>query len=176
MASVRQREVYGKHDRRRGARDVEWRMNRASARLAVVPLAALLLGACAGGTPKSTLPPVTPLMIPPAMAAQPELVGGAWHWQGPEGATAARDLYTIEFAPDGRLVVRADCNRGGGRYTLDAGNRLTLSGIATTKMGCPAGSLDTAYLRQLGEVEGYRFEGETLRLATRGGGTMRFAR
>jgi len=111
------------------------------------------------------------------MSAQPELVGNAWHWQGPEGGPGApRDAYTIEFTGDGRLLVRADCNRGAGRYATDAGGRLTLTAVATTKMGCPAGSLDTAFLRQLGEVEGYRFEGEALTLATRGGGAMRFTR
>ena len=138
-------------------------------------LCALLVAACGGGgASKPGLPPVTPIMLPPPMAAQPDLVGGAWHWQG--APAAPRDAYTIELAPDGRLIVRADCNRGAGRYVIDAGDRLTLSGIVTTKMACPAGSLDTAFLRQLGEVQSYRFEGEALHLATRGGGEMRFVR
>ena len=138
---------------------------------------AMLLPGCGGGAAsKVDLPPVTPIMLPPPMPAQPDLLGGAWHWEGPQGTGAGpRDLYTLEFAPDGRLLVRADCNRGAGRYLVEAGGRLTLSAIATTKMGCPEGSLDSAFLRQLGEVEGYRFEGETLRLTTRGG-AMRFVR
>ena len=145
-------------------------------------LAALLLGAlmtgCGGGSAsRPELPPVTPIMLPPPMVAQPDLVGGAWHWEGPSGGpVAARDLYTIQFTGEGRLIVRADCNRGAGRYALEAGGRVTLSGVATTKMACPAGSLDTAFLRQLGDVEGYRFEGESLRLSTRGGGVLRFVR
>jgi heat shock protein HslJ len=138
----------------------------------------LLLAACGGGgASKPELPPVTPIMMPPPMAAQPDLVGGAWHWQGPVGGPSApRDTYTLEFTGDGRLVVRADCNRGAGRYVIAGSDRLTLSAIATTKMGCPPGSLDTAFLRDLAEVESYRFEGEALRLATRGGGAMRFVR
>ena len=141
-------------------------------------LAALLVAGCGGGSAsKPELPPVTPIMMPPPMAAQPDLAGGAWHWEGPVGGPGApRDLYSVEFGQDGRLAVRADCNRGAGRYVVEGGGRLTLSGIATTKMACPAGSLDTVFLRQLGEVEGYRFEGEALRLVTRSGGAMRFVR
>ena len=145
--------------------------------LAVVTLA-LLVGACSGGAPKTALPPVTPIMIPPplAPASSAELAGAPWHWQGPEGNPVARDLYTLELTADGRALVRADCNRGGGRYLQEAGGRLTLTPIATTKMGCPAGSLDTVFLRQLGEVEGYRLDADALRLTLRGGGAMRFTR
>jgi heat shock protein HslJ len=135
--------------------------------------------ACAESAPKRALPPVTPIMIPPPMpvATSQDLRGVAWHWQGPAGGPPApRDLYTLEFAADGRALVRADCNRGSGRYTVEANGRLSLTPIATTKMGCPAGSLDTAYLRALALVEGYRIEGEGLSLALRGGGAMRFVR
>jgi heat shock protein HslJ len=112
------------------------------------------------------------------MAATPQqdLTGEPWHWLGPDGGPLPpRDLYTLELTADGRALVRADCNRGGGRYTRD-GERLALTPMATTKMGCPAGSLDTVFLRQLGEVERYRFEGDALLLERRGGGAMRFAR
>jgi heat shock protein HslJ len=137
-------------------------------------LAAALLGACS--TPsKPTLPPVTPIMIPPAMSAQQDPAGGGWHWVA--GAAAAGGLYTIEFSNDGRVLVRADCNRGGGRYTLGPDDTITLSALATTKVACPAGSLDTDFLRQLGEVQRYRFEGDALVLLLRaGGGTLRFSR
>jgi heat shock protein HslJ len=136
------------------------------------------VAACAESPPKTALPPVTPIMIPPPMpAAAQDLGGAAWHWQGPEGGPpVSRDLYTIEFAADGRALVRADCNRGSGRYTVEASGRLVLAPIATTKMGCPAGSLDTAYLRDLARVESYRVEGGGLILALRDGGAMRFVR
>ena len=118
-------------------------------------------------------------MIPPAIpaAAAPELGGGTWHWLGVDGSgSVPRDRYTLDFMPDGRLVLLADCNRGSARYAQDAGGRLALTPVAATKMGCPAGSQDTVFLRQLGEVEGYRLDADGLRLQLRGGGSMRFAR
>jgi heat shock protein HslJ len=142
-------------------------------------LAVTALVACsASPAPRAAaLPPVTPIMIPPPMtAADAAALGGpAWQWQAPQSGTPA-DHYTLQFMDDGRVVVRADCNRGGGRYTADANGTLTLTPIALTKMGCPAGSLDTAFVRDLREVTGYRFEAETLRLALRSGGSMTFRR
>jgi len=137
----------------------------------------LLLAACAPAPPKAALPPVTPIMIPPAMPAAQDLTGGTWHWEGPQGgAPVPRERYTLEFTGDGRVIVLADCNRGSSRYTQEAGGRLTLTPIASTKMACPDGSQDATFLRQLGTVEGFGFEGAALRLALRGGGTMRFVR
>ena len=45
--------------------------------------------------------------------------------------------------PDGRVQLRADCNRGGARYDAGAGRTLTFSPAAITKMGCPPGSQGT---------------------------------
>jgi heat shock protein HslJ len=141
-------------------------------------LLALALCGCSGTVSRSgNLPPVTPIMIPPAMAtaASDELAGVVWRWL-PAGASEASDRYTLEFMPDGRLQVRADCNRGAGRYTADPDGRLTLAAIALTKTGCGAGSLDAQFARELSEVERYRVEGGTLRLVTRGGGVITLRR
>ena len=120
------------------------------------------------------MPPVTPIMVPPPIAsADPaDLTGAAWRWEGAGGAGA----YTVEFMPDGRVLVQADCNRGAGRYTQDAAGRLALTAVATTKMGCPAGSQDALFLRQLADVQGYRLNGNVLELQLRAGGSMRLAR
>src|SRR5689334_20704416 len=112
-------------------------------RALLAALLALALCACSGAPSRSgTLPPVTPIMIPPVMAATAtdELAGGVWRWL-PAGTSDASDRYTLEFMPDGRVQVRADCNRGAGRYTADPDGRLTLASIALTKIGCGAGSL-----------------------------------
>ena len=116
-------------------------------------------------------------MIPPAMAAsaQDDLTGGAWRWQAAATAEAS-DRYTIEFMPDGRVQVRADCNRGAGRYTVEPDGRMSLTQIALTKMGCGAGSLDAQFARQLGDVERYRVERDGLQLMLRGGGTVTLRR
>ena len=145
----------------------------------------LLLMACsAPGTQAPALPPVTPIMVPPAIAADGTgaLAGQAWAWQGTrlaDGSTVAVDAperYTIEFMPGGRVQLRADCNRGNAGYTSGANRALSLTPAATTKMGCPPGSKDTAFLRQLAEVAGYSLVDGGLVLTLKAeAGSMRFA-
>lgn len=102
----------------------------------------------------------------------------AWHAMALDGGTRtpieAPDRYTIELLPDGAARVRADCNRGQGRYEANDVD-LRFGAIATTKIGCPAGSRDRAFLAALGRVDSYRFEGIELVLASKdGSSTMRF--
>ena len=131
------------------------------------------------------LPPVTPIMIPPTMAASQggEALGGrVWAWQRTQFSddkvivADAPERYTLEFMQDGRVQLRADCNRGGARYDAGAGRTLTFSPAATTKIGCPPGSQGAEFLRQLSLVSGYLFASGnlvlTLRLDT---GSMYFA-
>jgi heat shock protein HslJ len=147
------------------------------------------LSACSGVARegKANLPPVTPIMIPPPMAAADspgDLVGPVWHWQATISKDASRAVnvsaparYTVQFAGDGQVRVQADCNRGSGRYMPTQEGGLTLSPIATTKMGCPAGSLDTRFLRELGAVGRYRLDSGALMLESRdGAASMRFVR
>jgi heat shock protein HslJ len=150
-------------------------MLRASSIVAGMLVTSALLACSGAPASRNTLPPVTPIMIPPPMPAADAstLSGPVWQWQ-PQHAGAAPERYTLQFVDDGRVLVRADCNRGSGRYTADPSGTLTLGPIALTKMGCPAGSLDSVFVRDLAEVVGYRVEGDTLRLAMRGGGIMSF--
>ena len=73
-----------------------------------------------------------------------ELAGGA------RVTPAAPERYTLEFGSDGRVRLRADCNRGSAAFETGANRTLALSAIGTTKMGCPSGSQDAEFLRELG--------------------------
>jgi heat shock protein HslJ len=159
---------------------------RCLSRAALCAAAISLLVACsAPAQPAATaLPPVTPIMIPPAIAAGEDaaLAGRVWNWTGtlrPDGRSvtpAAPERYTLEFFTDGRVQLRADCNRGSARYTTGADRSLTLSPAAVTKMGCPRGSDDAEFLRQLAQVGAYRFADGDLVLALHpDAGSMRFA-
>lgn len=128
------------------------------------------VSACASqdGIPASTAPGGVPVATTaPAVAAPangaagavaaPPLVGTTWYWfrtLDPERSWEAPDpaRYTLTLGADGRALVRADCNRGSGTYTLEDG-RLELGAIATTKMMCAdAQGLDDRYLKQLGGI------------------------
>ena len=145
------------------------------------------LSACAAPTDTQSppLPPLTAAMMPPAIPVvetADQLVGRVYAWRRTERRggsiieAAAPERYTIEFLPNGRAALRADCNRGTAAYTLPASGRLTLSGTATTKMACPAGSQDGEFLRELAQVEAYTFTGRELTLSlANDAGTMRFS-
>jgi heat shock protein HslJ len=108
------------------------------------------------------------------------LIGTVWAWHATTRDDGARaevespERYTIELLADGAVRIRADCNRGRGRYEA-ADVDLRLGQIATTKIGCPAGSRDHEFLEALSRVDAYRFEGIELVLTSeRTRSAMRF--
>lgn len=147
----------------------------------LAPCLLLALGACAANPSGTGAAPtyVPANAAPPDIAmASNELVGRVWQWQrsdlpGGKSVTAASpERYTLAFQPGGRVLLRADCNRGSGSYEVN-GNAMKMGPAATTKMGCPPDSQDGEFLRQLVEVTGYNVSGNELALTLRGGGTMR---
>ncbi|MGE3270723.1 MAG: META domain-containing protein [Chloroflexota bacterium] len=135
-------------------------------------------------------PPRAPAQAPaqiPAPAAEPPAQGappatgtpdaarlplGAWNWLRSEYnndtkvEAAHPDRYTVELKPNGNLAVRADCNRGFGTYTLD-GAAITIRPVAITRAFCGPDSQDTVFLKDLGEVVTYVFDGDLLVLNLR---------
>jgi heat shock protein HslJ len=148
--------------------------------LATMPLA---IAACAVSDPGPISLPGTINAPPPPMdvAGDALLTNTRWKWQGtllPNGSSIVPDApesYAIEFLPGGMLNLRADCNRGRGRYLLN-GAQLSFGAIGVTRMMCPDGSRDTEFLRQLGSVSARSYQGNDLVLTLSGnGGTMRFS-
>lgn len=96
-------------------------------------------------------------------AAAPSLMGSVWKLQqiqmndGSQTVPNAPENYTIEFMGDGSVVVQADCNRGRGSFASANDNRLSITGVATTRMACPEGSADAAFLRGLDSANSYFF-------------------
>jgi heat shock protein HslJ len=104
-----------------------------------------------------------------------------WRWESAENSQDKTTIdkpenYQLEFMPDGKLGLKADCNGGGGSYKAD-GNKLTISEIFTTKMFCGEKSLDQRFLQGLERARTFRIEGNALLLEGAGdNGTMRFFR
>jgi heat shock protein HslJ len=65
------------------------------------------------------------------------------------------ERYTIRFERTGRVSVRADCNRGGGPYTVTRDRRLSFGPMALTRAACPAGSSGDRFARDVGRVSSY---------------------
>jgi heat shock protein HslJ len=165
--------------------------------LVLLTLAALLLAAC-GAPPAPPAPTAGPEQVTPAtqpdQPAQPPtavpqvqppatapLTGKVWQWtktiynDGKTIEVPTPASYTIEFMPDGKVVIKADCNNVLGTY-LTEDNSVTITLGPSTMAMCPEGSLDSEYLKQLGEVSQYLIQGETLILNFKlDGGGMTFS-
>jgi heat shock protein HslJ len=146
------------------------------------PLAAaglvLALAACglSGGT---SVPGAPSAAGSPASAVH--LPGGTWRLVSlretgqPEVAIARPDLFTAEFTADGRVHLRADCNRCTGSYRSGAGS-LGLTPMACTRAYCVATApLDGTFTRLASEATAWTTDNRTLELSS-GVGTLRFQR
>ena len=142
--------------------------------LALTTIAALALAACTSGGGAS--PSVEP------MGAGTPLEGTAWQLTdsvGPEGGTLSVPEAVAASATftGGTIAGDAGCNRYTGTYTLD-GDKMTISGVATTTMACPAipSAVEKAYLAALDKVATYAVSGTKLELKTAEGKVgLRFA-
>jgi para-nitrobenzyl esterase len=76
-----------------------------------------------------------------------------------------RSKYTIAFAADGRVELRADCNRGQGSWSEPAPGQLRFGRLVTTRVMCPSKSLSDRFIRGLGDVRSYLFRGGRLYLS-----------
>jgi heat shock protein HslJ len=155
-------------------------MKKISLVFVLLTLAVLVLAAC-GAPPAPAAPTAGPEQATPAaQPAQPPTVapqtqpaaplslsGKVWQWtkttynDGRAIDVPTPASYTIEFLPNGQATIKADCNNVLGTYTADASNLTIMLGPSTMAM-CPPGSLDTEYIKELGEVAQYLVQGETL--------------
>lgn len=109
------------------------------------------------------------------MGANP-LVGVEWQWTAliktsPATQAVVPDpaAYTLAFADDGSVAIKADCNIARGTYTL-TNDQLVITIGPVTLAACPPGSLSDVMLVALGQVGSYMIDGGDLilRLADSG--------
>jgi len=102
-----------------------------------------------------------------------------WQWVGTitpvEKVTVADPgRYTIRMTDDGKAQARFDCNRGGGTYVISEG-KLSFGPLLSTRMACPADSLDGPFMRDLQRVISFFVQDGDLYLEMPyDSGTMRF--
>jgi heat shock protein HslJ len=111
-----------------------------------------------------------------------EITGVVWKWQqtrynnDTQNVPSDPSLYTIEFKSDGKLNIRADCNRAGGTYSME-GKSIRIEQTHSTMAMCPPGSLDQDFNKDLSAAAIYFFQDDFLYLDLKyDSGTMKFAR
>jgi len=102
-------------------------------------------------------------------------------WQWESTVTPAEKItvpdperYTFQLMADGKVKAKFDCNNGGGSYEISEGT-LSFGPLISTRMACPEGSLDAAFMRDLQRVASFFMEDGALLLELPyDSGTMRF--
>ena len=150
----------------------------------LLALLVVLTSGCAPQTPPAT-PQPSPIDQSPAATDDTLPADGfdvTWQWESlvtpVETIKPERpELYTLRFERTGRVAVRADCNTGGGSYTVSAGRRITFGTIALTRAACPPGSLSNRFARDVSRVSSYFIRDGALFLEMPvDSGTLRFRR
>ncbi len=119
----------------------------------------------------------------PAMAAcggvllPAQLVGTSWQLaelRENGRVTRVEDpaRYTMAFNEYHEVALRLDCNRGTGRATVTprvSAGEIAFDPIATTRMACPPGSLDTRVAQALQASRAYAVRDGVLTMSAPGG-------
>jgi heat shock protein HslJ len=96
-----------------------------------------------------------------AASTPPSLAGTSWQlvrFEDGSGKALTPDdraKYTIDFAADGQLSTRVDCNRGRGTWAATDQAQLQLGPLALTRAQCPPGSLHDQVVGQWSFVRSY---------------------
>jgi heat shock protein HslJ len=97
-----------------------------------------------------------------AASAHPSgLAGTSWQlvkFQSSDDTTLTPDdpaKYTIEFAADGQLFARLDCNRGHGTWKSTDAGQIEFGPLAMTRAQCAAGSLHDQIVKQWCNISFY---------------------
>ena len=111
-----------------------------------------------------------------------DISGTVWKWQQTRYNNDQQSVpddpssYTVTFNTDGTLNIRADCNRGGGSYSIEA-KRISIEVTHTTRAMCPPESLDQTFIKDLNASKIYFFSDGNLYVDLKyDTGTMKFAR
>ena len=135
---------------------------------------AVLLAACTPDAEPTSPAPREPL----SGSRQIELEGTSWRLvriQSMDDRVFTpddRDKYTLDFGDDGRVAVRADCNRGSGAWHHEPPSGLTIGPVALTRMACPPDSIEGRFAGNLDHVRSFVLRDGHLFLATMADGAI----
>jgi heat shock protein HslJ len=109
-----------------------------------------------------------PAGVPASIASPSDITGVVWRWSElVESEAASQSIvldpqnYTLVFAADGEVGIKADCNHVLGSYVFD-GDSLGIEIGPSTLASCGEESLDQSYLAYLGGVGSASAEGGRL--------------
>jgi len=81
---------------------------------------------------------------------------------------AEGERFTVEFSSDGRVALRADCNRCSGAYESE-GNFLAIGPMACTRAFCPSAPFDSTFTTLVGRATSWQSVAASLELRSGAG-------
>ena len=113
------------------------------------------------------------------MTGPGDVTGVTWRLQSLQRADRSvvnppAGTFTLRFAAESRLEVRADCNGCGGTYRL-SGAALSVSPVFCTRAFCPSAPFDTEYVQLVEAATTAESTDDTLILRSPAG-VLRFVR
>ena len=101
--------------------------------------------------------------------AVPDQLLGTWQWQSFEDSASSDESnditvddpakYTLELMADGSYAIQADCNSGGGQYTIEDSS-ISLEPGPMTLAECGPESFYDAFVSRLGDVVTFVFDSD----------------
>jgi len=134
----------------------------------------LSFAACSGTTAGPSHVPAAPIA---SLAIDTNVVWRLQSLAGADGSVttiADPGVFTLTLTDDGKVVVRADCNRASGGYRI-SGNTLSIGAMASTKAYCSTAPVDQQFLALLAGEDIVTISGATLQLSS-ARGTLSFGR
>jgi heat shock protein HslJ len=158
---------------------------------AEAPVVSPVIDAPSGDMTTPTSPSsVAPQTTAPAVTTKNPILGTEWGWvkttfgggQINPGVGSMADIvpvagkFAATFGTDLSFSSTTDCNSLKGKYIVDD-EVLSIGALASTKMACGAGSLESEYTKELGRVTSYVINGNEMRVnLVKDTGTMIFTR
>ena len=135
------------------------------------PLVLLMATVACGGTAERLAAPTPPPAdLGSTVTAQGRLgLAGAWQLVSVTATGQAAvsvgepERFTAEFGAEGRVSLRADCNRCTGAYTATT-SALTVGPMACTRAYCSSAPLDTTFTTLVGGATTWTAEKSSLEL------------
>lgn len=98
-----------------------------------------------------------------------KIIGIVWKWQqtiynnDTKAIPPSPEQYTLNLLPDGNVNIRADCNVGGGSYSLQD-RKISIEITHTTMAACPPESLGEVFIKDLNAATIFFMAGEDMYL------------
>jgi heat shock protein HslJ len=141
-----------------------------------------MLGLAACGVTDGTSLPETPSLGGSSTALSASIPAGTWRLMSlretghDEARIADPGSFTAEFGADGRVALKADCNRCGGGYTAGSGS-LKVGPMACTRAYCTATApLDTTFTALVGSAQTWTSSDDQHLELSSSAGVLRFQR